>query len=96
MTITVCVDMEFKPEEIDDVVAGLAAMLPDTRAFDGCLSVHTVQRADDPSHIRLIERWESRAAQERYAAWRAQSPNGLADAFVTPPAFTYFDELPDV
>lgn len=98
MPVTVIVDMHAKPDKLDDVIQGLTAMLPGTRAFDGCLAVSTVQAEDDPAHIRLVERWNDKADQERYLAWRVESggTTALAEYFVGPPSFTYFHELEGV
>jgi quinol monooxygenase YgiN len=48
MSVTVILDMHLQPERIKDVLAALAESLPDTRAFDGCLSVVTVRKQEDP------------------------------------------------
>ncbi len=98
MPITVVLELNLKPDRVDDVLAGLKEILPDTRAFDGCLSVSVVRDADNRSHIALIERWEQRADQERYFAWRQETGAlaAVADDSTGPPTVTYYEERPEI
>ena len=95
MAVTVTLDLFLKPEATEEFVGMLAEMLPDTRAFQGCQGVAVVRNQDDPNQITLIERWDSRADQERYIAWRTETGamNGAAEASAAPIKMTYFDEL---
>jgi quinol monooxygenase YgiN len=98
MPVTVILDLHLKPESVPDVLASLAKDLPDTRAFDGCLSVQTVRKQDDPGNVSLIERWESKEHQQRYLAWRASQTGDprIAEATTAPITFTWYDEEPEV
>jgi quinol monooxygenase YgiN len=98
MPITVVLELNLKADHVDAVLAGLREILPDTRAFDGCVSVSVVRDADDPSHIALIERWEQRSDQERYFAWRQETGSlaAMADAATGPPRVTYYEERPEI
>ena len=62
---------------IDHPHGGGEEALPDTRAFDGCISVETYAEQDGSS-ILLVEEWESKAHQEAYLEWRVST--GLIDA----------------
>jgi quinol monooxygenase YgiN len=53
--------------------AVLGEALPHTRAYDGCQGVDCVENADDPNNLIIIDKWESRAQYDKYAAWRAES-----------------------
>ncbi len=98
MPVTVILELYVKSEAVDEVVAGLAADLPDTRAYQGNLGVQVVRDQADPNHITLIERWQERADQERYIAWRQEtgSMERTVAASSAPPTITYYDELQDV
>ncbi len=98
MSVTVILDMHFKPELIQQVLASLAKNLPDTRAFDGCLSVQTVRKQEDLGNVSLIERWESREHQQRYLAWRASQAGDprLTEATTSPTTFTWYCVEPEV
>ncbi len=98
MAVTVILDLHFKPEDVDEVLAGFKVDLVDTRAFDGNLSVFTVRDQDDRGHVVLVERWEQRADQEKYIAWRSETGtlDKTAQRLTAPLAITYFDELAEV
>jgi quinol monooxygenase YgiN len=98
MAVTVILDLYVKPETVDDVIAGLKADLPDTRAFEGNLKVDVCRDQEDPNHITLVERWAQRGDQEKYIAWRAESGSmeKTVAALTAPLTITYFDELEDV
>jgi quinol monooxygenase YgiN len=98
MPVTVILELHIKSEVVDDVITGLAADLPDTRAYQGNLSVAGVRDQADPGHITLVERWQERADQEAYIGWRQEtgSMERTVAASSAPPTITYYDELQDV
>ena len=98
MPVTVILELHMKAETVEDVLQGLAADLPDTRAYKGNLSVDVVRDQADPCHITLIERWQERADQEAYIAWRTStgSMEQTIAASAAPPTITYYDEMQDV
>ena len=69
------------------------SILPDTRAYDGCISIDVYQNMDAPETIVLVEKWESRAHQEKYMGWRSET--GVVDKIVSQidgaPSIRYFD-----
>ncbi len=73
MSVTVLLEITVPPEKSGAVEAMLAAMLADTRAFDGCLGIEAIRNQDDPGNFFLIERWQSREHHARYNAWRAET-----------------------
>ena len=78
--------------------AKLAASLPDTRAYAGCKLVETYVDEDDPDTIILWEKWDERASQGTYMAWRGtQTPSPeLAGALAAAPTFVHFTLKPGV
>ena len=72
----VIVSFPAKPETINDLKETLKSALPDTRNFDGCISVKTFIE-DSTNTIHLIEDWESLEHQQKYLAWRIET--GLLD-----------------
>lgn len=98
MAVTVVLELHVKPDVVDDVISGLKADLPDTRAYDGNVKVDVVRNQDDPGHITLIERWNRRGDQERYIAWREETGvlERTAQLLVSPLKVTYYDELMEV
>ncbi|HEY3603284.1 MAG TPA: antibiotic biosynthesis monooxygenase [Sporichthyaceae bacterium] len=78
MSVTVTLLFPTQAEQSDNFWNALISVLPDTRAYDGCVSVTTHRDLDDPSKIFLIEVWDSREHQQKYLAWRVET--GLMDA----------------
>lgn len=71
MSVTAILDVQFKPESLDEGLEVLRRELPRTRAFDGCESVTVVQDRDDPTRVLAVERWVSLDADAAYRTWRA-------------------------
>ena len=72
----VIVSFPAKEGMLDDLKETLKAALPDTRSFDGCISVDTYIE-DSTNTIHLIEDWESLDHQSKYLNWRIET--GLLD-----------------
>ncbi len=72
----VVVSFPAKPETINNLKETLKSALPDTRNFDGCISVKTFIE-ESTNTIHLIEDWETLEHQQKYLAWRIE--NGLLD-----------------
>jgi quinol monooxygenase YgiN len=86
MSIVILLTIKAKPETYENLKAGIAKILKDTKTFKGCLGVYAGGNPADHS-ILLYERWESPEAHRAYAAWRAE--NGglkeIAHGFSEPP-----------
>ena len=94
MSTLVILDMQIKPGSLDDMKATLKAILPDTRAFDGCngLTVHTDEQ--DPNHMIFVEQWDSGDHYRKYLAWRTEPGNrDIVEMLVSPPDIRYFDQV---
>jgi quinol monooxygenase YgiN len=65
----------------ESVVEIIHRMLTETRGFDGCLGVETLVDTKDPSKIMIIERWESKEANNAYLAWRQGEGAARAQQF---------------
>lgn len=93
MSCQVILTFNAKPDCIDKARAWLKNVLPDTRAFDGCVTLHVVQNQDDPTEIAIVEQWDSRQHYEKYLAWRTES--GVMDEFrammAADPDIRFFD-----
>jgi heme oxygenase (mycobilin-producing) len=98
MAITAFLEMRLKPEAIDQGVhAELHAILTDTRAFEGCLSVDVLIDTADPTHIIAVEKWASEEHDAAYRAWRAgDGKTSLASFLASPPILTKFSSADDI
>ena len=94
--ITALLDLTLRPESVDDAPGVLSETLVATRAFPGCLSVEVLTDAADPTHVVVLERWDSLASDAAYRAWRA-TPDGaspLGTGLAAPPRLQRFTTTP--
>lgn len=95
MSVNVVLEVQAKPESIEKLKSTLENILPDTRAFDGCISVQVTSNQDEPLNLVLLEVWESRQKNEKYLAWRTETGafEVLGAMLSQPPSIRYFDNL---
>ncbi len=77
MSLGVIVEFWFKPgsEGATFLTDTLKERLPSvTRTYDGCEYVHLYTDPNDPNHLVLLERWESREKYDRYREWAMAQP----------------------
>jgi quinol monooxygenase YgiN len=78
MSVTVTALFPTKVEASDNFYTTLVSVLPETRTYDGCISVTPHRDLDDSAKILLIEEWESREHYLAYLQWRVET--GLLEA----------------
>jgi quinol monooxygenase YgiN len=71
MTVTVTLELRFKPEEVAAGRELMGRTLGVTRAFEGNVRTYTLVDADDEAHWLIYEIWESIEADDAYRAFRA-------------------------
>lgn len=93
MSITVILEMNAKPESVDDLLGLMKEILPDTRGFPGCNGIQVCQNQEDPTNLVFVESWEQLSDYDKYRAWRAESNTmGSIGAFLAgPPKMRHFD-----
>jgi len=93
MAVSVLLEMNVKPDKVEEVKSSFKAVLPDTRTYDGCngLTVHSNQ--DDDTNLVLVGQWDSRQHYERYFAWREETGliEKLSSLLASPPKIRYLD-----
>ena len=72
----VIVSFPAKEGMLENLKMSMKEALPDTRNFDGCISVKTFIE-ESSNTVHLIEDWESLEHQQKYLAWRVET--GLLD-----------------
>ena len=72
----VIVSFPAKEGMMNDLKEMLKNALPDTRSFDGCISVDTYIE-ESSNTVHLIEDWETLEHQADYLKWRVET--GLLD-----------------
>ena len=92
MSIIVSVEFSLQEGKQKEFLNNLGNVLPDTRAYDGCIKVETYAE-ENGSSIILIEEWETKEHQQAYFQWRVDT--GMDDAigpFVSsPPVIKYYE-----
>ena len=68
----VIVSFPAKETMMNELKETLKQALPDTRAFNGCISVDTYIE-DSTNTIHLIEDWETLEHQAKYLNWRVET-----------------------
>lgn len=93
MATTVILEAKTKSGTGNDVLAKLKDILPDTRSYDGCISLDVYQEQDDSDTLVMVEQWESKSHYEKYLNWRIETGvfAKLAEALEGAPNIRYFD-----
>ena len=94
MPVTVTMAFSVIPKRAEAFKALLRELLPETRAYEGCLKVDVYEDQDNPRRIYLVEDWESKAHQQRYQAWRDDSGivRVVGPFLASEPRSNYFDK----
>jgi quinol monooxygenase YgiN len=86
-------EFRVKEDSVEKLRSWFREILPDTRGFEGCMTLHVIQNQDDPTNIVVVEQWASRQHYEKYIQWRTE--RGEVDTFVGmmdgEPSFRFFD-----
>ncbi len=96
MAVDVILDLKVSAENREELLGVFTAILPDTRAYKGCIGVTVTTNEDDPHNIVLLEKWEQRGDHESYIAWRTERGDieKLASLLSAPPAVSYLAAIP--
>ncbi|PCH60501.1 MAG: antibiotic biosynthesis monooxygenase [SAR86 cluster bacterium] len=95
MTVNVLLEVNAKPECLEELKSTFENILPDTRNYDGCVEVRVVGNQDDVLNLILVETWQSRQHYEKYLAWRQETGalEALGALLSQPPRIRYYDDL---
>ena len=92
MAIMVTVKFPVQEGKAAAFVEMLGQVLPDTRAYAGCISVKTFAEAEG-DHVILVEEWESKDHQQAYLGWRVETGllEGIAPFIRSDPEFGFYE-----
>ena len=98
LATTAILELQIKPDSVDEGLEVVHRILEETRAFDGCLGVTVIQDAADPAHLVAIEEWESFEKDAAYREWRAGdgAMPDLAALLAGPPSLTVGEARTDI
>lgn len=71
MSVTVLLELKFKPESVAQARAVFSRELEKTRGFDGNVVTDVLVDEDDDAHWVIYEVWDTVEADEAYRAFRA-------------------------
>ena len=93
MSVLVLLEAPVKAEEISNMKSLLAAMLPETRAYDGCQGMDVYFNTEDEGNMVMVEHWDSRQHHEKYLRWRTETGvmDKIGGMLAGPPSIRYFD-----
>ncbi len=94
-TTVVLLEVQVKPECVEEVKAFLKEALPDTRAYDGCQGIDIYGNLDESSNLVFYERWDSREHYQKYLNWRTETGafEQLGSKLASPPSIRYYDRV---
>jgi heme oxygenase (mycobilin-producing) len=93
MAVVALLEVRLKSEGLDEAYAVVTETLADTRKFAGCVNAEVLIDRTDPTHLVVVETWESPEADAAYREWRRGdgAPVKLAAVLAAPPVLTLFD-----
>lgn len=97
MAITAILEIKLKPEVVERAPAEIQQILGQTRAFDGCLGVDVLEDLRDPTHLTIVERWETLDQDRAYRKWRTtdEGASTLGELLTEPPVLVKYSEWTD-
>ncbi|MCV7419556.1 antibiotic biosynthesis monooxygenase [Mycobacterium yunnanensis] len=92
MSVTVLLELRFKPESVAEAREVFTRELVKTRAHKGALTCDVLVDEDDEAHWIIYEVWETVADDEAYRAFRAGDGKivDLPPLLAAPPVKTRF------
>lgn len=95
MSITITLEITAKAGKEDALRMLFDETLPDTRKFEGCISVEAHSENSHPENIFLFEEWTSKSAYEKYLAWRGERGDleKLTSLIQGEPVIRFFDRI---
>jgi quinol monooxygenase YgiN len=95
MSVVVLLEMQVKPEAVNEVKAQLKQILPDTRSYAGCEGLDIYGNMDDGGNLVFHERWQTREHYQKYLAWRTETGAlaALASKLTGPPKIRYYEHV---
>ena len=92
MSVVAVIDLIAKDGHLEPLIEQLHKILPDTKAYDGCLFLKMAVYVGK-NVVALYEEWEIKEHQEAYAAWRMENGHGLIEPHIETFQGCYADVL---
>jgi quinol monooxygenase YgiN len=94
MSVLVLLEAPVKPEDVSNMKSYMAALLPESRAYEGCQAMSVYFNMEDASNMVMVERWDSRTHHEKYLGWRTETGvmDKIGGMLAGPPSIRYFEQ----
>ncbi|MBH0118663.1 putative quinol monooxygenase [Rhodococcus sp. NPDC003382] len=95
MSLTALLELEFKPDALDDAKKVMERVLGETREFDGCLGIEILVDKGNEARWVIVEKWQSEEHDTAYRKFRA-GPGAITDLgplLAGAPKLTHYNEL---
>ena len=98
MTVAATLELNFKPDVLDEARVVLRRVLEQTRAFDGCLGVDVLIDVTDDTRWVAHESWQSAEHDAAYREFRAGEGKitDLGPLLVAAPVLTKYAVANDI
>lgn len=99
MSMKVLLEVQLKPDGLDESYQGVHETLAETRTKPGMISAEVLVDETDPTRVVVVETWETAKDHDDYLAWRATpegAPLKLAAAIAAAPITRAFIERGDL
>ena len=93
MTVQAIMELTIKEGRYDDFRDFMVNILQGTRPYKGCVCIEFVRNQDNPAHLLVMEKWNSREDYQNYFEWRMESGvmAQIVDMIEGEPKLQFFD-----
>lgn len=95
MSLVVTLEAKVKPEFVERVKELLTSMIPETRAFEGCINIDIHENIEEKGAMMFHEKWSSKSLYEKYFSWRLKSDSmkELSTMLISQPEVRFYECL---
>ena len=95
MSVIITFDVTAKAGQEDPLRMFFHETLPDTRNFEGCISLALYSESAHPGNVFMVEEWSSRSAYDKYLGWRGERGDfeKLMSLIQGEPVIRFFDSI---
>lgn len=95
MAVKIIIDIQAQPGKGDELAQLFHEVVPDTRAYAGCVECAVWRNQEDRDQLSIVETFETREAYDAYFAWRQSDGTleRLGGVIAGPPAMRFFDDI---
>jgi quinol monooxygenase YgiN len=92
MSVIIILEVDVKPESKSNLLNLLAKYLPETKRYEGFISI-SIHSEQDSNQVVFYEKWRSIDSYHNYLDWRTKTGvmKELGATFNSPPLIRYFN-----